>query len=159
MPKIVVGGLVGEHVLIENANSESEEGLPIVRPPLDSILDTSSYLSFSFYNSRGVIISNEHLLLAFGSNEDGRISSTCPKTKMDQLTEFSIKSRSGHSLVPISSVCCTFGTLYLFSKNNRKRSMQLVYCDKEINEGTPIYLDIGNSNPLALFGGVHNMAS
>ena len=60
LPKIVVGGLVGEHVLIENANSESEEGLPIVRPPLDSILDTSSYLSFSFYNSRGVIISNEH---------------------------------------------------------------------------------------------------
>ena len=146
-------------MLIENANSESEEGSPIVNPPLDSILDTSSYLSFSFYNSRGVIISNENLLLAFGSNEDGRISSACPKIEMNHLTEFTIKSRNGHSLLPISAVCCTFGTLYLFSKNNRRHSMQLVYCDKKINEGTPIYLDIGNSNPLALFGGDHNMAA
>lgn len=36
---------------------------------------------------------------------------------------------------------------------------QLVCCDDEINDGNPVYLDIGNKNPVALFGGCNHSAS
>ena len=43
----------------------------------------------------------------------------------------------------------------MFSKENTRH---LVYCDKEINEGKPILLKIGDLQPVALFGGCHHAA-
>lgn len=59
---------------------------------------------------------------------------------------------NGNSLVPISSACSDNGTLYIFIKScDCKR--QLVLCNREIKDGTPVFLSIGNSEPVSLFSG------
>ena len=71
---------------------------------------------------------------------------------------FSIEDERGHKLTPISAVCCTYGTLYMLSKSSGT-GRQLVYRDDEINDGNTVYLDIGNKNHVALFGGCNHSAS
>ena len=44
----------------------------------------------------------------------------------------------------------------MFLKNNEKK---LVLCDCDINGGEPVFLDIGNHQPVALFGGNYHSAA
>ena len=46
----------------------------------------------------------------------------------------------------------------MFSKSNGN-GRQLVYCDCYINAGNPVFLDIGNQQPIALFGGYSHAAA
>ena len=90
-------------------------------------------------------------MLGIGDNRDGRISSSLRKTEISQFTEFSIKDDSGRQLAPISAVCIEYGTLYMFSKISGD-GRQLVYCDFDIKGGDPVFLDIGDDDPVSFFG-------
>lgn len=121
-------------------------------------IDPSSLLSYSVYFEHSVLVTKSGSLQGVGHNNDGRISSSLKKSCLGQFTEFSIKDSNGHRLLPISAVCSDCGTLYMLSKSGG-RGRQLAYCDWQINGGNPVFLDIGNEEPVALFGGcVHTAA-
>lgn len=63
-----------------------------------------------------------------------------------------MKDNDGCPLSPISAVCGSFGTLCMFTKSG-ENERQLVLCDKETNGGKEVFLDAGNQEPVALFGG------
>ena len=44
----------------------------------------------------------------------------------------------------------------MFSSGSKR---QLVICDKDINGGHPVFLDIGNRYSVALFGGEHHLSA
>ena len=159
-PSIIVGGFDGFNQFGENPNNIGLDVYhrPIISPPLNSTLDSSSLLSYSIYGGHSVLVTKGGSLLGIGDNHDGRISSSLAKTKIDQFTEFSIKDDNGHQLTPVSAICSLCGTLYMFSKISGK-GRQLVYCDKEINGGNPVFLDIGEVEPVSLFGGFYHAAA
>lgn len=114
-------------------------------------------MSYSVCNEHSVVVTKSGSLLGIGNNSIGFISSSLKKEKINQFTEFSIKDKKGRQLTPVSAVCCGFSTLYMFSKVDR-RWRQLVYCDCKINEGEPDFLDIGDEEPVSLFGQSHSAA-
>ena len=149
---IIVGGDDEYNQLGEKPNNKNEDGTPVISPPLNLSLDSSSLLSYSVYCDHSVLVTRGGSLLGIGDNSDGRISSSLTKTEISQFTEFSIKDDSGRQLAPISAVCSQCGTLYMFSKISGD-GRQLVYCDKDIKGGDPVFLDIGDEEPVSLFGG------
>lgn len=155
---IVVAGCNNDHQLGENPNNMVAYGNPIIHPPLNLSLDPSSLLSYSLCYYNTVVVTRSGSLKAVGSNMGGRITSSFPKPSCDQFTEFSINDGNGHPLAPISAVCTYNGTLYMFKKSCSS-GRQLVYCDWQINGGTPIFLDIGSHNPVSLFGGYYHSVS
>ena len=123
---------------------------------MKSSIDPSILLSFSIYCFHSVQVTRTGKLLGVGYNNDGRICDSLQKATITQFTEFSIMNKDGSYLDPISAVCCAWGTLYLFSSSSGR---QLVFCDKDINGGHPVFLDIGNEYPVSLFGGeLHSAA-
>lgn len=152
---IIVGGNDQYNQLIANPNNES--GNPFINPPLKLPLDPSSLLSYSSYYFHTVLVTTDGKLLGAGYNIDGRISDTLTKTIITKLTEFSIKDSSGIQLIPVSAVCCNYGTFYMFMKSNGD-GKQLVYCSSDINSGKPVFLNIGNEEPVSLFGGASDAA-
>lgn len=79
-------------------------------------------------------------------------------TEIEQFTEFSIKDKTGKHLNPVSAVCCNKFTLYLVTKSDGNRH-DLVYIDNEINDGTPVFIDVKGEDPMALFGGFSHTAA
>lgn len=154
--KIIVAGNNRYNILCEKTNNKDEFDTPITSPPLNSSIDSSSLLSYSFYSYFSVLVTRGGSLLGIGNNSNGIISSSLEKTEITQLTEFLIKDENGTKLTPISVVCSSFGTLYMFSKSNGN-GKQLVYCS-DSNGGDPVFLDIGDEEPVALFGGCSHCA-
>lgn len=97
-------------------------------------------------------------MIGYGNNDDGRICSHFKKPLGHNYGEFSIKDSNGNNLIPISAVCCSKSTLYMCSKSKGK-GRQLILCNSDINEGQPIFLNIGNQDPIALYGGAFYAAA
>lgn len=117
--------------------------------------DTSSLLSYSFYFKHSALIARNSTLLVIGNNEDGRISGSLQTAQITKFTEFSMKDKH---LEPVSVVCTGLGTLFMFNKS-RDGGIQLVFCDKDVKQGNPIFLNTGNKQPVALFGGLCDAAA
>lgn len=47
----------------------------------------------------------------------------------------------------------------MFAKSSHGNKRQLVLCDKDVSRGNPIFLEIGNHHPVALFAGYNHMAA
>ena len=155
---IIVSGANDFNQLVANPNNKNEEGKLIISPPLNLWLDSSSFLSYSSFYRHSVLVKRDGSLYGIGNNRDGRISSLLAKTKLNEFTEFSIKDDNGNKLKAVSAVCCYFGTLYMVTKSSGI-GRQLVYCDCELNGGNPVFLDIGNLEPVSLFGGCNHAAA
>lgn len=138
---IFIEGFDNCNQLGEKYNKYNENKDPIIDPPLKLPFDSS--MSYSIYSCHSVQIKNNGSITGVGNNTDGRINS---------YEEFSITDLEGNKLVPISAVCCSFSTLYMCLKNNSKKR-QLIFCDNSINDGEAVFLNIGNQQPMALFGG------
>ena len=120
--------------------------------------DHFSLLSYSAYGEHSVLVMNDGSLKGVGNNDNGQISATLQKTVIDQFTYFSIKDSSSSQLAAVSAVCFNYGTLYMFSKSGGN-GRQLVLCDRSINGGEPVFLDIGKHYPVSLFGGCSYLAA
>ena len=154
---MIVCGYDNFNQLGAKPNNKNEDGLPIIFPPVRLAFDPSSLLSYSAYRDHSVLVTCGGSLLGVGDNSNGRISSLLPKGVIDHYTEFAMKDRNGDKLVPVSALCCAFGTLYMLSGKNGS-GKQLVLCDEDINNGYPTFLDIGNQQPVGLFGGCSHAA-
>ena len=148
---IIVGGYDEYHQIGENPN-KNQNGNQVIYPPQNLPLDPSSLLSYSGYLDHCVAVTRSGSLSGVGDNRDGRICSLLGKSVINQITNFWINDCCGRRLVPVSAVCTLGGTLYMFTKSEGS-GRQLVYCESEINGGTPVFLDIGRHEPVSLFGG------
>ncbi|KAK8842509.1 hypothetical protein M9Y10_026100 [Tritrichomonas musculus] len=149
---VVVGGFDKYSQLNEKPNILGLNGDLIISPPVKLSFDSSMHQSYSVYAWHSVAVTSGGSLRGVGCNKDGRISASLTKAEINDFTEFCVRDSNGLPLKPVSAVCCSRGTLYMFTKSGGK-GRQLVLCDREINDGKEIYLDIGNQEPVALFGG------
>lgn len=149
---VLVGGYNRFNQLDQGSNNKNVYNEPSIHPPQKSSIDFSSLLSYSVYRNQSVMVTSDGSLLGIGENSDGRISASLQKIKNEQFTEFSITDGDGNKLTPVSAVCCYSSTLYMLKKSSGNGN-QLVLCDSDINGGNPVFLDIGDEEPVALFGG------
>lgn len=129
-------------------NSKSKDIHQIIHFPVNSSLGQFLFLSVTRSGSLKVV----------GYNNYGRITSSLSKTNISQFTEFSMNNGNRRPLAPVSAVFTVCCTLCMFTKSWESR-IQLVYCDKDINRGTPVFLDIGNHELVSLFGRYSHSAS
>ena len=112
---IIVCGYDEYNILGEKPNNICEIfNSPVINPPLNSSLDSSSLLSYSVYFDHAVLVTRSGSLIGIGNNKYGQISNTLMKTEISQFTEFSIRDNSYYHHTPISSIWSHFGSLYLF---------------------------------------------
>ncbi|KAK8892675.1 E3 ISG15--protein ligase herc5 [Tritrichomonas musculus] len=147
------------HQLGEDSNNQSTYKTPVVCPSIQSNLNVSSIISYYVYGSHSIIITRNGIIYAIGDNRDGRIICSLPKEILDHYTEFTIKDIEGCTYVPISAVCGKFFTLYLVSNPNSRDRRQLVLSYKNIQQSSPLFLNIGDFNPTAIYGGYFNAAA
>lgn len=142
--------------LICKSNNRDSYGNGIIFPP--QVLKNNSFLSCSFYSMHTAIITHEGLLQVIGNNKDCTISSSLPKEVLKQLTDLPLKDNDGLPLFPISVVCGFNYTLLLVS-NGSDDSNRLAFFSKKTQTQNPLFVSIGNHNPVSLFGGRFNAAS
>ena len=83
------------------------------------------------------------------------------KNEISMLETILIKLQSkihNHFLCHLFQPFVAFFPLYLFSVN-KSNTKQLVFCDADLNLGSPVFLKIQNHDPVALFGGCNNFAA
>lgn len=142
--------------LCANWNLKTKDGYRIVCPPRESILDISSLESYSVYCYHAVWITKDGHAFAIGDNIEKQIYDSLPKHFIEYQTEVTIQDDDRNNYIPISAVCGRFYTLYLVK--SPKDQFQLVYVHSQ-NNGIPIFLNIGDQKPIALFGGMSNSAA
>lgn len=128
---IIVGGNNNYNQLGQNSNNTNYSKDRIISPPMKIPIDTSSILSFSVYGDHSVLVMNDGSLKGVGNISGGMGFSLCPGF-YNQFTDFWIKDERGHQLIPLSAVCTFYGALFL---------------------------DIGNHEPVSLYGGYFNAAA
>lgn len=150
---ILVSGDNSNLLLGKDSNNISAHGSPVISPPLDLPIDTSSLLSYSIYYNHSLFITNDGSLHGIGDNRNLQISISLPKEKILQTTEFSLKKDQSHQLVPISAVCGRKYTLFMASDKDDSNKKYLIYSSKNIESQFPHILNVGNRIPISLYGG------
>ncbi|KAK8841776.1 hypothetical protein M9Y10_026725 [Tritrichomonas musculus] len=149
---VIVGGWNKRFQLGKKPNNADIYYDPSIDPPVKMGFDSSLYQSYSIYNEFSVKVTSDGSLLGVGNNTSYQISTSLPKTVNRQFTEFFMKDIDGCQLTPVSALCYRNGTLYMLTKSSGI-GRQLILCDSNINDGKDVFLDIGNQEPVALYGG------
>ncbi|KAK8883176.1 hypothetical protein M9Y10_045826 [Tritrichomonas musculus] len=123
-----------------------------------SNLDASSISSFSSFEDHSVAITSSGELLSIGRNSDGRISQSVPSKTLQDFIKYEIEDSQNHKCTPISAVCCNKCTIYLVSIQGDNKN-HLFYASNKIKSNHPVILNIGNNNPIAIYGGYVNAAA
>lgn len=131
-----------------NSNSTGDYKGLWVSPPLNSPIDVNSIISISVYSAHSILITNDGRAFGYGYNGDGRILGSLPHDTIGK-TEIEIHDSEGNKCKFISAVCGDTYTLYLVSSEITQNN-QLVYIH---DYGKQLYLNIGDHNPIKLFGG------
>lgn len=143
----------------QKSNHKNSFGNPINSPPMNSTFNASSILSFSSYYLQTILITNDGSMMAIGNNTKGIINGSFPREIIQNFTKFEIKNQEGKPLFPISAVCGESYSLYLLSTSKESRKTYLAYTYSGLKSDSPIFLNIGDVNPIALFGGFSHSAA
>lgn len=139
---------------MKNKDSNTQEIFII--PPFKKKLDTSSILSFSIYDNSATIITRDYKVIACGKVNNYCIQQIYLSDDPEQFSEFEIKDDSGKRLFPISAYVNSCYTLYLVSEVPNGYKTKLLYCYENMPSQI---LNIGDSNPIAIFGGFYHSAA
>lgn len=140
--------------LCQASNNQTTEQKGFICPSITSELDLNSLLCISSYNNATVVINKEQIIQLIGKNF-GQVTQPIKCTDYKELTEFRLVGKIV-TYTPISCVCGATYTLYI--GKNYKSESTLIYCSSKIRSGNT-ELWIGNSYPVALFGGCKNSAA
>lgn len=146
----------------EESNNKNMNGDQIICPFINSKYDCSLISSYSTYEDRTIVITKNGELLALGNNTDRLISQLLPNRILKNFTKFGIGGKDEPNFYPISAVCGSKYLLYLLSEskeNTSKRRLFYTNIGKSYISKKSLFLDIGNSNPVSLFGGHSNAAA
>lgn len=153
---IHIGGSNNYFQIVEKTCDPNRE---IIRPPQASTIDPYSVLSYSFCRNHSVLIKRDGTLLGIGVNTNCEICGSLPREELHNFTEFRIQDSEGNRYFPVSAVCGSSYTLYLVSKTETGEKLTLAYSCGDSDSKTPTFLNVGDSNPLALFGGNQSSAA
>lgn len=143
----------------EKSNTKDIHGKLAINPPINSHLKISSLSSFSCYDSHTVAITNDGELYGVGDNSNGQIIGSLPRKIFKEYAKFDITYNNDVSLHPISAVCGSNFTLYIVSPTRNVKDSILAYSYSNIKTASPLFLNIGNSKPVSLFGGFDTAAA
>ena len=149
---MIVCGFNKNLQLNERSTGKNSSNFPIVFPPLKSQLDISKLLSYSVCLRSSIWITSDGRAYAVGDNQNFQISGSLPKKAIEKSTEIIIKDDQGHQCKFISALCDGLFSLYLISPTNGSQKSQLAYVFKDKNNGIPLFLNLGDRNPVRLFG-------
>lgn len=149
---MIVCGFNKNLQLNERSTGKNSSNFPIVFPPLKSQLDISKLLSYSVCLRSSIWITSDGRAYAVGDNQNFQISGSLPKKAIEKSTEIIIKDDQGHQCKFISALCDGLFSLYLISPANGSQKSQLAYVFKDKNNGIPLFLNLGDRNPVRLFG-------
>lgn len=150
---ILVAGCNTHRQLVANPNCKTSDGFPAVCPPREIQVDVSTLLSFSIYEDHAVRILNNGKPVASGNNEGKRICDSLPNGTIEKSSGFQIFDNEGQICKILSVVCGYCYTLYMISPSKPEQKMRLAYVRQNQNDGKPLFLNIGQNNPIALYGG------
>ena len=124
---ILIGGSNVNFQLVKKSNNKHADGIQVICPPIELKVESSSILSYSVYNYHSVMIDDQHRLFGIGFNNNGEISRTLPKEKLEKFTEFSIKDNQNRLMI-LKAVHCGYSyTLYLVTDPDNQTRQQLAY--------------------------------
>lgn len=95
---------------------------------------------------------------AIGFNSGNKISSTIPTGKHDKEIEIKIFDKNNRQCSFLSAVCGTYYTLYL-TMSPISTTPKLAFVFQGEDNGNPLFLNIGDSVPIALYGGRRTAAT
>lgn len=137
----------------EESNGKDVFEYPAINPAIDSTFKVDSISSYSSYSNHTIIITNDNQALATGNNDDMRIIGSLEKKVFKKFTKFEIKDKHDKKWIPVSAVCGEKYTLYLVLSSKSSDKVQLAFSNSQLNSKYPLFLNTGESNPVALFGG------
>lgn len=143
----------------EKSNNKGVNGSLSIYPPINSHLDISSIAAYSTYWYHTVVITSNGEAYAAGDNSECQIIGSLPQRKLSKFTKFDIKDNEHHAWYPLSAVCGANYTLYLVSTTKKSDQTLLAYSHKYIKTEFPLFLNIGHSTPVSIFGGYSNAAA
>lgn len=144
----------------EKSNKKSIDNYPAISPPINSRFNISSISSYSLYYDHAIIITKEGEVFAIGYNGGGQMYGSLHHDIIQKYTKFNFKDCVGRSWHPISAACGYEYTLYLVtSDRNQKTRLALSHYKYGPETELPLFLNIGNLNPVAIYGGRFNSAA
>ena len=142
----------------EKSNNKDDGGNPAINPPVNSNLKVSLISSYSSYGGQAIVITTNGEIFAAGSNTNKEIIGSLPEQDLTVFTKFEIKDSKGCLFYPISAVCCWRFTVYIVSSKNGFNNL-LAFSYSGIKTASPLFLNIGNSNPVSLYGSIYYAAA
>lgn len=144
----------------EKSNNHSPGGFPAISPLHRMSLAPTTLSSISFYCDHTVIITGDtKSAKSIGYNEDCRASCSIPRQVFSEFIDIPLQDCKGHKCIPISAVCGEFYTLYMVLIPEVDAKHHLLFSFDGLNGHFPLFLNIGDSNPVGLFGGRLNSAA
>ncbi|KAK8857530.1 hypothetical protein M9Y10_015935 [Tritrichomonas musculus] len=136
----------------EQSNNKNKYGERCIFPAISLKLDASQILSFST-NYHSVAVTTDGVAYGIGKNVYGEISWTLPHKELSHFTEIELRDGDGCRCSAKSAVCGNSYTLYLISPASENGRNQLAYSYSNMKTEFPTVLNIGEVNPISLFGG------
>ena len=106
-----------------------------------------------------MIITKNGELFASGVNSKGEIIGLLPKEELKTFTKFEIKDENNQVWNPMSAAACCESTLYLVSSTESNSKNKIAYSYAHTKTAFPVFQNIGDSNPIALYSGFFNAAA
>ena len=143
-------------ILPEKSNNCSAKGVKFIYPPIQSRINISTLSSYFVSESNSIWTTKDGKAYAIGSNSRGKISPSLPE-KLEKETEIIITESDGHKCKVISAASSLLFRLFLVSQSDGTN--QLVYNYYKENDGKPLFVNIGDRKPIAIFTGYDNSAA
>lgn len=156
---LYLGGTNHYFQLGEESNNPNIHRAESISPPLQSRINLNSLLSYSIYCNNAVLVRCDGILQAVGYSLDSRVSGSLPQKMLTKYTKFFINDSQGHFYIPISAVCGTSYTLYLVSNDANDSRLKLALSTQNTKTKYATFLNIGDSNPVSIFGYYSNAAA
>lgn len=140
-------------ILCAQSNGQGVKNQPSISPPVNSRLDPSSLLSYSVYDDHAAWVFRDGRAFAIGNATNGKICGKLSNSILSKQKEITLNDPQGKPCHFLSAVCGTWYTLYLVETSEGHDHLKLVYSCYSKDNPSPIFLNTGRWNPVALFGG------
>lgn len=158
MKTCFICGFNNEYRISEQSNNKTRFGENFIYPPISLELDVSKILSFSTY-FHSVAVTTDGVAHGIGDNGNEQISSSLVHSLYAHYADIELRDGNGLLCSARSAVCGSNYTLYLISPTVKNSRNQLAYSHSKIEAKFPTVLNIGEVNPMSLFGGYKNCAA
>lgn len=158
MQSIDVCGRNNNFALREKSNHKTRDGDKYIYPPFKSEFNPSEVISYSIYD-KTVAVTKDGVAHAIGDNSKSQISGSLRKKVLQKFSDINIKDAHNKDCLVKSAVCGGDYALYLITPKDDDSKKQLAYSHTNLEKEYPFVLNIGESIPIAIFGGYTDCAA